>query len=166
MSHRALERSAFAWTLAAFLAVPAAWAVGQVSGKYMGNARAAKLTHAVVIPHEPWQDEAAYTIILSEKDPSKADKPDFDAMFGKLGDALSVSVTAKGDIFSTQVSHQELKKSGFSSVGSLYLEGFKIEGGQMSGRLFTKKQEEFFGDTWEVDLTFKAPLPAAKPGKK
>jgi hypothetical protein len=80
-------------------------------------------------------------------------------MFGKLGDALVIAVTEKGDIFSTQVSHQALEKKSFSSSGTLFVEGFKIEGGQLSGRFFTKEKEEFFGDTWEIDLTVQAALP-------
>jgi hypothetical protein len=136
-----------------------AWSAGQVSGKYVGNGQEAKLTHAVVVPHEPWEGEQAYTVILSEKDPAGVKKPDFDAMFGKLGHALIVSLTRKGDIFSTQVCHQGLQKSGFSTVGSLFVDKLKIEGGQISGHFFTKQPETFFEDTWEADLTFQAKLP-------
>lgn len=156
----ALRSRLGAFALAAgILAAPATWSAGQVTGKYIGNGKAAKLAHAVVLPHEPWQDEKAYTIILSEKDPAGVDKPDFDAMFGKLGDALVVAVTAKGDIFSTQVCHQALERSGFSSSGSLYVDNFKIEGKQLTGRFYTKKKEEFFDDSWEVDLNVKAAVP-------
>jgi hypothetical protein len=144
---------------AVVLAAPAAWSAGQVSGKYIGNGKPAKLVHAVVVPHEPWQGEAAYTVILAEKDPAGVKKPDFDAMFGKLGHALVVNVTRKGDIIGTQVCHQALEKSGFSSSGTLFVDGFKIEGKQLSGRFYTKEKEEFFGDTWEIDLTVKAGLP-------
>jgi hypothetical protein len=159
MTH-AFQRKLGGFALAvALLAVPAAWSAGQVTGKYIGNGKPAKLAHAVVIPHEPWQGEKAYTIILSEKNPAGVDKPDFDAMFGKLGDALVVSVTGKGDIFSTQVCHQALKRSGFSTSGSFFVDNFKIEGKQLSGRFFTKKKEDFFDDSWEADLTVKAALP-------
>jgi len=135
---------------------------GQVTGKYIGNGKAANLTHAVVMPHDPWKDQPAYVIVLSEKDPATSKNPDTDAMFGKLGDALTVTVTKSGDIFGTQVCHQALKKAGFSTTGSLFVEGFKIEAGSLSGRFFTRKTEEFFGDTWEVDVTVKAALPAGK----
>jgi hypothetical protein len=106
---------------AAALTAMVAWGGGQVSGKYVGNGEEAKLSHAVVVPHEPWEGEQAYTVILSEKDPAGVKKPDFDALFGKLGHALIVSITRKGDIFSTQVCHQGLQKNGFSTVGSLAL---------------------------------------------
>lgn len=141
------------------LTASAAWSAGQVTGKYIGNGKEAKLAYAAIVPHEPWEGETAYTLILAEKNPAGVKKPDFDAMFGKLGDALVVSVTRKGDIFSTQVCHQALEKKGFSSGGTLFVEDFKIDGKQLSGRFFTKEKEEFFGDTWEIDLTVKAALP-------
>jgi len=85
-----------------------------------------------------------------------------DGPFGKLGAALSVSVTAKGELFGTEIYHPALEHKPFSSVGPLQLEGFKIEGDTISGRLFTREPDEFFGDVWEVDLTFRAAKRAAK----
>lgn len=160
MTHAAARARIVAGVLTVvLLASSAVWGAGQVTGKYIGNGKEAKLAHAVVVPHEPWEGETSYTIVLTEKDPAGVKKPDFDANFGKLGHALVVSITRKGDIFSTQVCHQDLKKSGFSSTGSLFVDDFKIENNQISGRFYTKEKEEFFGDTWEVDLTFKAKLP-------
>jgi hypothetical protein len=144
---------------AGLLAAAAGWCVGQVKGSYVGNGKEAKLAHAVVIPHDAWEGEPAYTIILSEKDPTGVKQPDFDAQFGKLGDALVISVTRKGEIIGTQVCHQALEKAGFSSSGTLDVDNFKIEGKQLSGHFYTKKEEEFFGDKWKVDLTVKAALP-------
>lgn len=141
------------------LTATAAWTIGQVSGNYVGNGKPAKLAHVVVLSHEPWEGEAAYMVVLSEKDPAGIKKPDVDAMFGKLGDALVVAITRKGDIFSTQVCHQSLKRAGFSSSGTLFVEDFKIADGQISGRFFTQEKKTFFDDSWEIDLTFKGKLP-------
>jgi hypothetical protein len=140
----------------------AALAVGKVSGKYLGNGKPAALVHARVVPHEPWDGEPAYTIVLSEKDPAGVEKPDFDALFGKLGHALVVNVTRSGQLIGTQVCHQALEKSGFSSSGTLQVEGFEIEAGKLSARFFTAGENEFFGDRWEVDLKVEAALPAGK----
>ena len=135
-------------------------AAGMVSGKYIGNGKPAQLAFARVIPHEKWQDETAYTLILTEKDASKVEKPDFDAMFGKLGHALVINVTQSGSIFGTQVCHQALEKSGFSTVGPIKIERFAAAGGKMSGRFFTEGEQEFSGDKWFVDLEVKdVPLP-------
>jgi hypothetical protein len=135
---------------------------GEVTGKYLGNGKPGKLAHAVVVPHEPWNNEPAYTLVLYEKEPTGSMGLDTQAMFGKLGDALTITVTKSGSIIGTQVCHQALKKSGFSSVGSLKAEGLKIEAGSLSGRFYTEKEQEFFGDTWDVDLKVKAALPAGK----
>jgi hypothetical protein len=131
-----------------------------VSGKYLGNGKAAQLGFARVLPHEKWQEETAYTLILSEKDSSKSEKPDFDAMFGELGHALVVNITQQGAIFGTQVCHQGLQKSGFSTVGPLKIERFSTDGGKLSAHLTTNGEQEFSGDKWQVDLEVKGvPLP-------
>ena len=143
-------------------AVPPAWGAGaMVTGKYIGNGKPAALAFARVIPHEKWQDETAYTLILTEKDASKVDKPDFDAMFGKLGHALVINITQSGSIFGTQVCHQALEKSGFSSIGPIKVERFSAAGGKLSAHLFTEGEQEFSGDTWSVDLEVKD-VPLAK----
>jgi len=144
--------------LALLLAAPAT-AQGTVTGKYVGNGRDAKLAYVRVIPHEEFSGEKAWTIVASEKDPKGSKKPDFDAQFGELGDALVVSVTEKGDIFSVQVCHQQLDKAGFSSSGTVDVDGFSLGNGKISGHFFTKGENEFFGDTWSVDLQISGDLP-------
>jgi hypothetical protein len=148
--------------LVAGLALAGGAFAGEVSGKFIGNGKAAKLAHAVVVPHDPWNDEPAYTLVMSEKAASGSMGADTQAMFGKLGDALTITVTKSGKIIGTQVSHQSLSKSGFSTVGTIEAEGVKIEGGTLSGRFYTTKEQDFFGDKWELDLKAKAALPAAK----
>jgi hypothetical protein len=148
--------------LAGLVGAGQVFAVGQVSGKYVGNGKVAKLAHAVVVSHDPWKGELAYTLVLSEKDPSSSKDAGSDALFGKLGDALTITVTKSGSIIGTQVCHQALKRAGFSSLGVMSVEGLKIEGGNLSGRFYTQKLQDFFDDTWEVDVTAKAALPAGK----
>ena len=146
--------------LALAAVAPLAWAASMVTGKYMGNGKPATLAFARVVPHEKWSDETAYTLILTEKDASKVDKPDLDAMFGKLGHALVINITQSGSIFGTQVCHQALEKSGFSAVGPIKVERFSATGGKLSGHFFTEGEDEFFGDKWSVDVEVKdVPLP-------
>lgn len=128
-----------------------------VSGKFLGNGKEVKLAHAVAVPHEPWDDQEAWTVVLSEQAAKPGSKPDWDGPFGKLGGALAVSVTVKGDIFGTEVYHPAMERKPFSSVGNMKMEGFKIENGVVSGHLVMKEPGEFFGETWQVDLTFSAP---------
>lgn len=130
---------------------------GSVSGKFLGNGKDVKLVHAVAVPHEPWDGKEAWTVVLSEQAAKPSSKPDWDGPFGKLGGALTVAVTVEGDLFGTEVYHPALERKPFSSVGNIEMEGFKIEKGVVSGHLVMKEPDDFFGDTWQVDLTFSAP---------
>jgi hypothetical protein len=148
-------------TILVLLSIPAmllAADTPQVTGKYLGNNKEAKLIYGLAVPIDPWQGEPAYQIVLTEKDPSKAAKPEFDALFGKLGHALLVKVTKSGKIFGSEICHQDLKRSGVSQVGVLNVEKFKIEGNTISGRFFTKGPVEIFDETWEGDLTIAVPI--------
>ncbi|MGH7807963.1 MAG: hypothetical protein ACRENT_07700 [Thermodesulfobacteriota bacterium] len=97
-------------------------------------------------------------MVLSEKPASNSKKPDFDAFFGELGSALTVKLTKSGSIFGTEVYHEALEKKPFSSVGTLKLEDYKLEPDLISGRLHTDGPDEFSGEIWEVDITFRAKL--------
>jgi hypothetical protein len=158
-SKRALLVGTFVGLSGLVLSVPALFAAGKASGRYVGNGKEAKLAFVTAVPHEDWDGQKAYTLILSERDASRAEKPDFDAMFGELGDALVISVTQGGDIFSVQVCHQALEKAGFSTSGTVQAEGFQITGNRLSARFFTTEEQEFFGDRWSLDLKVEVDLP-------
>jgi hypothetical protein len=130
-----------------------------VQGTFVGNDKPAELHYAVLLKRDPWQDEAAYTVILTEKDSSTADKPEFDAMFGKLGHALIFQVTAGGDLFGTQICHQGLERDNISSSGTTEMQDFQIAEGHLSARFVTTEEQEFFGDRWQFDVRVRAPLP-------
>lgn len=131
-----------------------------VSGKFSGNGKNAAIKFVIVQEREPFSGQEAIRLIFSEKDPATVKKPDFDAMFGKLGSALILSVHHDGGIFGCEVSHSAHGKRGFSSVGEIKMVEFKIAGGNVSGHVSTGKELDAFGEKWEVDLTFAAPLPA------
>ena len=131
----------------------------EVTGKFIGNGKNAKLAYAWVSPYESWQGEEAFILVLSEKPATDAKQPDFDAFFGNLGSALIVKFTKSGDIFGTEVYHESHEKKPFSSVRPLKLQDIKFEGDIISARLYTGGAEEIFGEeTLEVDLSFKAKL--------
>jgi len=96
--------------------------------------------------------------VFTEKDHSKNKKPDFDAAFGKFGSALIISLHEDGDIFGCQVVHTAHQKQGFSSIGQIKTNNFQFADGQVQGELTTDGQAEVFGETWEVNLKFVAPL--------
>jgi hypothetical protein len=132
-----------------------------VSGKFVGNGKNAAIRFVKTEEHESFSGKEAFTLMFTEKDPATAKKPSFDAMFGKLGSALILNVFYEdGGIFGCQVVHAAHQKQGFSSIGQIKIVDFKADGGRVSGRVSTGKELDTFGEKWEVDLTFAAPLPA------
>lgn len=130
-----------------------------VSGKFVGNGKNAAIKFVTVEEHEPFSGKEAITLVFTEKDPAKVKKPSFDALFGKLGSALILNVHHDGGIFGCQVSHSAHEKQGFTSLGEIKMLEFKIASGTVSGHVSTGKELDTFGEKWEVDLTFAAPLP-------
>ena len=137
---------------------PAANAKPTVTGVFKGNGKEAKIAYVSARWGEPFSGKSSIVLVFSEKDHSQNKKPDFDAAFGKFGSALVISLHEDGNIFGCQVAHSAHKKQGFSSVGRIKTNNFKFEEGKVEGELTTDGEDEFFGDTWEVNLKFVAPL--------
>ena len=130
-----------------------------VSGKFTGNGKNAAVKFVTVEEHEAFSGKEAITLIFTEKDPATVRKPSFDAAFGKLGSALILSVHHDGGIFACQVAHSAHTKSGFTALGEIHMVEFEIAGGNVKGQVSTGKELDTFGEKWEVDLKFAAPLP-------
>jgi hypothetical protein len=126
---------------------------------FKGNGKEAKIAFVSAHWREPFSGKQGMVLIFTEKDHSKVKKPDFDAAFGKFGAALIISVFEEdGGIFGCQVVHPAHKQQGFSSIGSIRTDNFKFEEGKVEGGLLTEGQVDTFGETWEVNLKFVAPL--------
>lgn len=130
-----------------------------VTGSFKGNGQDAKLAFATARKGDPFSGKATTEVILSEKDPSSSAKPSMDAMFGKLGSALALTITSDGDLIGAQIIHSALKHPNFSSIGPIKLDNYKLEQGVIQGHAATTGESEFFGDKWSLDLTFKAKVP-------
>lgn len=130
-----------------------------VTGKFLGDGKDGKIQHLVVQTREPFNDKAAIQLVFTEKDPSSSRKPDFDAAFKKLGSALIISVFKDGGIFGCEVAHTAHQKSPFSALGEIKTKDFKVTDTQVSGVVTTDGELDAFGQKWEVELTFSAPLP-------
>jgi hypothetical protein len=137
---------------------PAANVKPTVTGMFKGNGKEAKLGYVSAHWREPFDGKPSIVLVFTEKDHSKDTKPDFNAGFGKFGSALIIALFEDGNIFSCQVVHSAHKKQGFSSVGRIKTDNFKFEEGKVEGTLTTDGEDEFFGDTWEVNLKFVVPL--------
>ena len=130
-----------------------------VTGKFIGDGKPAQIKFVSVEEHEPFNDKPAVTLIFTEKDPAAAKKPSFDAVFGTLGSALILNVHHDGGIFGCQVAHSAHSKQGFTSLGQIHMVEFEIAGGNVNGHVSTGGTLDTFGQKWEVDLKFAAPLP-------
>lgn len=131
-----------------------------VSGKYLADNKPAALQFVWVEEEEPFSGKQAIALIFTEKDPSKSKKPSFDALFNKLGNALILKVhREEGGIFGCQVAHTGHSKAGFSALGKIKMLEFKYAGGNVTGHVSTGGPQDAFGQSWEVDLKFAAPLP-------
>ncbi len=137
---------------------PAANVKPTVTGVFQGNGKEAKLAYVSAHWREPFDDKPSIVLVFTEKDHSKEKKPDFYASFGKFGSALTISLHEDGSIFGCEVSHSAHQKRGFSSIGNLEATDFSYEDGKVQGELTTQGQVETFGETWEVNLKFVAPL--------
>lgn len=137
---------------------PAANVTPSVTGVFKGNGKEAKLSYVSAHWREPFDDKPSIVLVFTEKDHSNDKKPDFNASFGKFGSALVVSLHEDGSIFGCEVSHSANKKRGFSSIGSIKTNDFTFEDGKVTGELATEGPVDFFGETWEVNIKFVAPL--------
>jgi hypothetical protein len=137
---------------------PAANVKPSVTGVFKGNGKDAKLAYVSAHWREPFSDKPSMVLVFTEKDHSKDKKPDFDAAFGKFGSALIISLNEDGEIFGCQVVHTAHQKQGFSSIGTIKTNNFQFADGKVEGELTTDGQAEVFGETWEVNLKFVAPL--------
>ena len=137
---------------------PAANVKPSVTGTFTGNGKDGKLAYASARWSEPFDGKAGFTLLFTEKDHSKDKKPDIDAMFGKFGNALIISLHEDGSIYSCQVVHNALKNKGFNSSGSIDAAPFTYENGKVEGELSTNGEVDAFGEKWEVKLKFLAPL--------
>ncbi|HEY7220719.1 MAG TPA: hypothetical protein VH985_20260 [Candidatus Binatia bacterium] len=137
---------------------PAANVKPSVTGIFKGNGKEAKLAHVSAHWREPFSDKPSMVLVFTEKDHSKDKKPDFDAGFGKFGSALIVSLHEDGDIFGCEVAHSALEHKNFSSIGKIKTNEFEFADGKVQGELTTDGPADVFGETWEVNVKFVAPL--------
>jgi hypothetical protein len=137
---------------------PAANVKPSVTGVFKGNGKDAKLAYVSAHWREPFNNQPGMVLVFTEKDHSKDKKPDFNAVFGKFGSALIISLHEDGGIFGCQVVHTAHQKQGFTSIGQIKTNNFQFADGQVQGELTTDGPDEVFGETWEVNLKFVAPL--------
>jgi hypothetical protein len=131
----------------------------EVSGTFKGNDQSAKLAFVSAHKDTPLRGQETIKLIFTEKDHSKDQKADLKALFGDYGSALVIGIQLDGKVVTCDVRHEAHKQTPLSSPASVKMSGFKNENGQISGKLTTDGKAEAFGETWEVNLTFKTKSP-------
>lgn len=130
-----------------------------VTGTFKGDGKPAALAFVSARKGDLVFDKETIVLIFSEKDHSKAAKPQNKAGFGDFGSALIITIYPEGKIVGCEIAHSAHNKRPFSSVGNIQLTDFKNEGGELKGKLATSGEQEFFKKTWSVDLTFHTKAP-------
>src|SRR5438067_6160981 len=137
---------------------PAANVKPSVTGVFKGNGKEAKLAYVSAHWRERFGDKPSIDLVFTEKDHFKDKKPDLNAAFGRFGSALVVSLHEDGDIFGCEVAHTALKHQNFSSIGKIQTNNFEYADGKVQGELTTDGPADVFGESWEVNVKFVAPL--------
>ncbi|PYK98500.1 MAG: hypothetical protein DME32_14140, partial [Verrucomicrobia bacterium] len=78
---------------------PAANVKPTVTGIFKGNGKDARLAYVSARWGEPFGGKPGIVLVFTERDHSKDPKPDFNAVFGKFGSALIISLHEDGDIY-------------------------------------------------------------------
>lgn len=131
----------------------------ELSGIFKGNDQPAQLAFVSAHTGSPIAGKETIKLIFTEKDHSKDARPDLKALFGDYGSALVIGIEPGGKVVTCDVAHEAHKQKPISSPASVKMSEFKSEGGQISGRIATDGKAEAFGQTWEVNLTFKTKAP-------
>jgi hypothetical protein len=130
-----------------------------VSGVFKGNGKEAKLAHASTRKGSEFMDKPTIELIFTEKDHSKDKQAYIKAGFGDYGSALIITIKEDGKIIGCQVAHAAHEKMGFSSLGSINMKDFKMQGGKITGNIKTDGEVKTFGETWEVNIKFEVKAP-------
>ena len=131
----------------------------EVSGIFKGNDQPAKLAFVSARKGTPLRGQETIKLVFTEKDHSKDEQADLKALFGDYGSALVIGIQLDGKVVTCDVLHEAHKQKPISSPTSVKMSEFKNENGQLSGKLTSDGKAEAFGETWEVNLTFKTKAP-------
>jgi len=131
----------------------------EVSGIFKGNDQPAKLAFVSAHKGTPVAGKETIKLVFTEKDHSKDERPELKALFGDYGSALVIGIQPDGKVVTCDVAHEAHKQKPISSPASVKMSEFKNEAGQISGKIATDGKAEAFGQTWEINLTFRTKAP-------
>lgn len=132
-----------------------------VVGTFYGNGAPGALNFVAAYRDEPLDGKPVTAVVLSAKDQRGHAKPTFDAVFGKLGDAIVAKVEPDGTLIGVDVVNAGLQSpSGSISLsGVVTLKDWRSDGGMLSGRLTTGGDVDVFGQKLQIDVSFRTKAP-------
>ncbi|MGA0603733.1 hypothetical protein ACO2Q3_23705 [Caulobacter sp. KR2-114] len=144
-------------------ASPAASAAASppIEGTFYGNGKPGSLNFVGAYADDPFDGKPVTAVVLSSQDQAGHAKPVFDAVFGKLGDAIVAKIEPDGSLIGVDVVNSGLQSpSGSISLsGVVTLKDYHAEGGQISGRLTTGGDVDVFGQKLQIDVSFRTKAP-------
>ncbi len=142
-------------------AAPTAAVTGPpVSGTYTANGKPAALTQVTAHTDEPFDGKPVIELVFTAKDQTGDPKAGFNALFGKLGDAITVKVQPDGTVIGANIVHAGLKREGSIAIsGPITMQDYHSEGGQISGHLTSGGPIDVFDEKVAIDLTFHTKAP-------
>ena len=132
-----------------------------ISGTFTANGKPATLTQVTAHPDEPFDDKPVTALLFTAKDQGSDPKEAlFSASFGNYGEAIVVRVAPDGNVIGSDIVHPGLQANGSVSIsGVLTMENYQNAGGQISGHLTSKGDNDVFGHKLNIDLTFHTKAP-------
>jgi hypothetical protein len=141
-------------------AAPAAAAGPAISGRFVGNDKAATLTEVTAHPDDPFDGKPIIALVFTAKDQAGDKDAANDAPFGNFGDAIVIKIEPDGTVISADVVHSGLQSPGPVSIGGVFtIKNYQASNGQISGDLTTGGPTDVFDKKLDVDLTFHVKAP-------
>jgi hypothetical protein len=144
---------------------------GKVNGTLTMNANVSKLKYAYAVTRsDPFDKKKTVTCVIATDTelPQSALLDDMGLMEVTMKTPLNGIqwlINDEKDVISLQIYTTHRKEGGtqFSSVGAQKLELKDLTPSHIAGRLYLPKPDDFFGDTYQYDLTFDLPIVTVKP---
>lgn len=144
---------------------------GKVNGTLTMNGKVSKLKYAYAVTRsDPFDKKKTVTCVIATDTelPQSALLDDMGLMEVTMKTPLNGIqwlINDEKDVISLQIYTTHRKEGGtqFSSVGAQKLELKELTPSHIAGRLYLPKPDDFFGDTYQYDLTFDLPIVTVKP---
>jgi hypothetical protein len=132
---------------------------GKVAGTFLMGKTDAKLAHVratrVVLDDK---GKSGYAILLSAR-PAEGDISAWrTGEPSERGSFIYLMLEKNGAVWVAELGHSAAKAGRFGVLSEVSVDGLRVEGNRLSGRLKTAGEQEFSDDRYSIDLTFDVPI--------